>query len=119
MKKILWISRHQMTETQLKDLRRIAGEEIFLEQWDKTVSDIHEIMPLLRDVDIIAAVLPTDYMAELLHLAGDIPVIQSVSFRLPTGRFLTYPDGRREQEYLFEHKYWQRIISIEIKTVRL
>ena len=43
MKKILWVSRHQMTEGQLDDLKRIYGE-FELVKFDQTVSNVKEII---------------------------------------------------------------------------
>ena len=119
MKKVLWISRHMMTVAQKNDLERITNDVVEVVQVDKTIANVRELEPLLDGVDIVAAVLPLDKVAGLLKITGSIPVIQAVSARVPTGKLLTLPDGRTEQEYLFEHQYWQRIVSVDIKTERL
>lgn len=119
MKKVLWISRHQMTPEQLRDLERIAGGQVELNQYGESVMDIRELAPLLHGVDLIAAVLPTHLLAQLLRLADGIPVLQAVSERRATGRLLALPDGRREREYAFVHAYWQQILRLELETVRL
>ena len=116
MKKILWISRHQMTDAQFDDLRRCAQDEIELTVWDETVKDLHVLLPLVERADMIAAVLPLDLMAQLVRVAGDKPVLRAVNRRIPTGAVTTLPDGRCEAEYAFEHMCWQRIIRIDVET---
>lgn len=102
MKKVLWISRHEMTQEQRSDLDRITGgAELLL--WKETVTDIAKLLPLLQQADAVAAVLPPELLAELLALAGDKPVLRAVSERKATGRFRTLPDGRREQEFVYVH----------------
>ena len=72
MKKVLWISRHEMTPEQRSDLDRITGgAELLL--WKETVTDIAKLLPLLQQADAVAAVLPPELLAELLALAGDKP----------------------------------------------
>ena len=48
MKKILWVSRHEMTKGQVDDLRRIYGE-FELVKFDQTVSNIKEILEAGKD----------------------------------------------------------------------
>lgn len=106
MKKVLWISRHEMTQEQRSDLDRITGgAELLL--WKETVTDIAKLLPLLQQADAVAAVLPPELLAELLALAGDKPVLRAVSERKATGRFRTLLDGRREQEFVYVHGGWE------------
>lgn len=119
MKKVLWISRHQMTQPQYDDLSRILGEEIELLPWKETVQEIADLLPLLEQVDIIAAVLPTRLLADLVKAAGEKPVVQAVSGRVSSGRILTLPDGRQEQEILFVHCGWEQILRLELETKML
>ena len=118
MKKVLWISRHEMTPEQRSDLDRITGgAELLL--WKETVTDIAKLLPLLQQADAVAAVLPPELLAELLTLAGDKPVLRAVSERKATGRFHTLPDGRREQEFAYVHGGWEQLLRMDVRTRRL
>lgn len=118
MKKVLWISRHEMTPEQRSDLDRITGgAELLL--WKETVTDIAKLLPLLQKADAVAAVLPPELLAELLALAGDKPVLRAVSERKATGRFRTLPDGRREQEFAYVHGGWEQLLRMDVRTRRL
>ena len=55
---VLWISRHQMTYDQQVDLQQILDETCKLVQYDKTVISLSQILPQLRQADVICAVLP-------------------------------------------------------------
>lgn len=118
MKKVLWISRHEMTQEQRSDLDRITGgAELLL--WKETVTDIAKLLPLLQQADAVAAVLPPELLAELLALAGDMPVLRAVSERKATGRFRTLPDGRREQEFAYVHGGWEQLLRMDVRSQRL
>ena len=118
MKRVLWISRHEMTEFQLKDLARVLGDEVELVTWKDTVTDLAELMPELRRADAVAAVLPVRLLAELVAAAGKKPVFQSWAARTPTGRMLELADGRREAEMQFRHLGWEQILRLELETKR-
>ncbi len=119
MKKVLWISRHEMTKDQFDDLTRIAGEPVELTLWQDTVTDIHQLLPTIKEVDVVAAVLPLQLIAELLPFLEGKPLLQAESDRVPTGRILHLQDGRTEQEYAFRHRCWQQVLKLELQTVRL
>lgn len=121
MKKVLWISRHQMTPQQLADLERIMADRVEVCPYKETVSDIETLAPLLQGVDTVAAVLPTELLAQLVAMANKqgIPVIQAVSERRPSGKILILADGRQEPEMLFVHAGWQQIVKLEIETKML
>ena len=119
MKKFLWISRHEMTETQVADLERIMGGPIAMLEWKDTIHDISVLREHVRQVDAVGAVLPIDLLVEILRLADGKPVLRAVSKRVPTRNMITLADGRTEQEFEFVHSYWEQIISIEVKTKRL
>lgn len=113
MKNILWVSRHQMTETQEADLRRIAADEINVYQYKDTVRDVNVLVPLINNSDIICAVLPIGAMSQVRAMCGDKPLLQARSARLPTGNVTTLPDGRQEQEFEFKHVCWEQILKLE------
>ena len=116
MKCVLWISRHQMTNDQLCDLERIAQDSVNVLQWKDTLTDLSPVESMVRRADIIAAVLPLDLMAKLKQLAGDMPVLISVSKRIPTGCMRTLPDGREEPEFQFVHAGWEQIVELQLVT---
>ena len=57
MKKVLWVSRHEMTAEQRADLDRVMGGAELL-PWKETVTDVAQLLPLLEQADAVAAVLP-------------------------------------------------------------
>ena len=65
------------------------------------------------------AVIQTELLAELVTLADERPVLQSVSGRRFTGSTLHLADGQTEPEIAFEHLYWQQIVKLELQTRRL
>lgn len=116
MKKVLWISRHEMTPAQRSDLERVMGGPVELLPWPDTIRDAEELAPAIAESDAVAAVLPPELLCRVLHLAGGKPVMQSVSSRKPTGRTVTTPDGRQEVEFAFVHTGWQQIVRMELET---
>ncbi len=116
MKTILWISRHQMTAVQAADLGQCLGEDFVLLPWKDTVTNLADLEPLIRSADVIGAVLPVEMLAQLVELAGEKPVIQAVSKRLPTGTIRTLPDGRQEEEFLFVHGGWRVIRELRFHS---
>ena len=111
--RILWISRHEMTVEQLDDLKRIYGE-ISITKVDKTISDAKEIEQF-KGFDVIAVVLPINIIAELVSKNLDAQIIQPVAERIMSDEeVLNLATGEYEKAYIFKHKYWQKIISIEI-----
>ena len=81
MKKVLWISRHTMTEPQLHDLTRVLGDTVQVLPYTQTVKQVDVLRPLIEQADAVAAVLPVELLAELVALADERPVLQSVAGR--------------------------------------
>lgn len=115
-KQVLWISRHIMTNAQKTDLERIMGGTVRLTTWPDTVTNMETLRPLIEQADAIAAVLPTEKLAELLKLAGSRPVLQAKSARVPTGRVTAQPNGTLEREFAFVHQGWQQVLEVRIRT---
>ena len=118
MKKVLWVSRHEMTAEQRADLDRVMGGAELL-PWKETVTDVAQLLPLLKQADAVAAVLPPELLAKLLTLAGNKPVLRAVSERRATGCIRTLPDGRREQEFAYVHAGWEQLLRMDVRTRRL
>ena len=122
MKTVLWISRHEMTDEQFRDLERVMEDEVQLIQWSSTIADagaLRGAYSSLGHIDAVAAVLPLGLLCELRKLAGSTPVLISVSERKATGRITDLPDGRKEPEVAFAHICWEQVLKIEIQTRRL
>lgn len=115
-RRVLWVSRHSMTEDQRQDLERIMGGPVELDTWSDTVQDVEELRPQLREADAVAAVLPTEKLADLLMIAGKRPVLQAESARVPTGRWTIQPGGAVEREFAFIHQGWKQILEVRIRT---
>ena len=117
MKKILWVSRHQMTNEQLNDLHRIYGE-FSLTQFDQTVETIESFLTF--HADVYAVVLPLQLLADLKK-ATDAEIIQPVSGRVRTesAKYHNQASDTLETEYIFKHLYWQKINRLELETEKL
>ena len=92
MKKVLWVSRHEMTPEQRADLDRIMGGAQLL-PWQETVTDVARLAPLVRRADAVAAVLPPELLEKLLALAQGKPVLCAVNQRRATGASASCPTG--------------------------
>jgi hypothetical protein len=102
-----------MTQQQQQQLYQIYGD-IRIRTLDQTVTDIAAI--LACPADVYAVVLPLGLLAALRQ-ETEKEIIQPVSGRIPTGGTHINPaSGSEEQEYAFEHLYWQRILRLELET---
>lgn len=115
MTKILWLSRHTMTEAQVADLNRIYGE-IEVKTFDQSVSGWKDVVDAGADCDVLAVVLPPAILADLTNPRNNTkPVIRAKANRVPTGNTFVNPaTGKEETEYRFEHAGWEKIIKIEV-----
>lgn len=116
MKRVLWISRHQMTREQREDLEEVLGDTVALVPWTDTVHQIEVLLPMVIQADAVAAVLPVQLLALLRPYCGDRPLLQSVSQRVATGTMRTLPNGQTEPEFQFCHTGWQQIYRLELET---
>lgn len=114
MKKVLWISRHEMTNEQKQDLIRILEDEIELVVLNKTLNSVKEITPYLEQISCACVVLPTILLSELTKIAKDIPIYQSVSKRLEVIDEVT-----NTKKFNFVHDYWQHIIKLDFEYKNL
>ena len=118
--KILWLSRHAMTETQLTDLTRIYGE-VEIKQYDQSVNNWKDVVEQGEDCDVLAVVLPPSILADLTNPRNNIkPVIRAIANRVPTGNTVVNPaTGKEEEEFKFEHVGWERVVKVVVETERL
>ena len=116
MKKVLWISRHQMTEEQFADLERVMNDNVKLDVYADSVKNVGELKEPVKNCDAVAAVLPSDLMAGLWKMTGDKMLLEAVSARIPTGRMTELSDGRREKEFAFKHIGWKQIVKYDVES---
>lgn len=119
--RVLWFSRHTMTQDQLDDLRRIYGKDLEVKQVSSTAVSYKDILTVGDDCDVLAVVLPPAILADLTNPRNNQkPVIRAIANRVPTGNKITNPaTGKLEDEFKFEHAGWERVIKIEVVTERL
>lgn len=115
MTKILWLSRHTMTEEQVNDLERIYGE-IEVKTFDQSVNGWKDVVEAGTDCDVLAVVLPPAILADLTNPRNNTkPVIRAKAKRVPTGNTIVNPaTGKEEVEYRFEHGGWEKVVKIEV-----
>lgn len=120
MVKVLWVSRHTMTQAQEADLRRIYGE-IEVKQFADSVESAKQVTELGTDCDVLAVVLPPAFLADLTNpRVNQKPVIRAIANRVATGRTVVNPaTGAEEPEMKFEHSGWERVVKVEIVTEKL
>jgi len=110
MKKVMWFSRHEMTEDQKNDLIRIFGE-VEINQINKTINTGFELKEEIEASDVIAIVAPINIQEQILRVAKDKPVITATSERI----IVKQEDGS-EDKVVFKFKNWTRIKKIVVKT---
>jgi hypothetical protein len=120
--KILWFSRHDMSEPQLSALVRKFGE-VTVTKVNGTIQNVHtpfeavvdneeESMTLpsfkaiAMDFDVLAIVAPTGLQEQILAIAGDKPVIMTKNLR----------EFKEDGEAVFTFLKWFRVIEIKIVT---
>ncbi len=103
--KVLWFSRHAMTEEQKNSLG-----DVEINQINKTIHSAKELKAEIEANDIIAIVAPIELQREFLELAGDKPVITAVNDRV----LVPQQDGT-EDKLEFYFRKWERLIKIEIE----
>ena len=119
-KRILWFSRHNMTDAQIDDLKRIFGE-IEIHHVSANASSFRDVLEAGKDDDVLAVVLPPAMLADLTNPRNNQkPVIRAIANRVPTGQQVVNPaTGKLEDEFKFVHAGWERVLKIEVVTERL
>lgn len=109
MKKVLWISRHVLSDDQRAGLEQLCGGDLELIWWKENVEDMAALAPAVAEADMIAAVLPIHLLAQLMHMAGDRPVLVDLARRT------LIPGAGTEAAAVFTHGGWQRIRHMELE----
>lgn len=105
MKKVLWFSRHQMTQEQKEALG-----DVEIVQIDRTINSAFELKEEVEAADIVAIVAPIHLQEQFLRIAGDRPVITALSERrlVPDGN-----GGETKVEFVFQK--WERLVRIVVE----
>lgn len=121
MTRVLWVSRHTMTQEQSADLKRIYGADVEVKQYADNVESAKQVTELGADCDVLAVVLPPAFLADLTNPRINAkPVIRAIANRAPTGKTIINPaTGKEEPEIKFEHTGWERVVKVEIVTEKL
>ncbi len=105
MKKVLWVSRHPMTDAQEGAL----GQDIVITQVSKTLQSAYELKNEIDEADIIAIVAPISLQQQFLKLAAGKPVIMAVSERI-----LVPDEDGGEDKVQFVFQKWEQLDRIEV-----
>lgn len=103
-KKVLWFSRHEMTDDQ-----RAALGDVEIKQINKSINSAYELIDEIKDCDILAIVAPINLQQQFLKLAGDKPVIMAVNDRV----LIPQQDGT-EDKAEFHFVKWEQLLKIEV-----
>lgn len=103
-KKVLWFSRHEMTDDQ-----RAALGDVEITQINKSINSAYELENEIKDCDILAIVAPINLQQQFLKLAGDKPVIMAVNDRV----LIPQQDGT-EDKAEFHFVKWEQLLKIEV-----
>ena len=120
MKRVLWVSRHDLLEDQKKDLERIYGD-VEIKRLNKSVQDIEEILEAGEDCDVLAVVLPQGILMDLVNPRNNTkPVIRALINRIETGETVVNPDtGNEEKVVRPEFVAWERINKLIVDVTRV
>jgi len=105
MKRIIWFSRHQMTESQKKDLENVLNDDMLdIKHVSKTIKHVIELKKESEWCDIACMVLPIDMQEDMIKLLNGKPLLISRNHRIQN------KDGRFE----FVHAGWDRLVLVKI-----
>ena len=113
MQKILWISRHVLTDDQRAGLERLCGGAFELVWWKENVEDLQLLASAAEAADMIAAVLPVHLLARLMAMFPGKPVLIDLAQRTLVST------GGPEAAVRFSHGGWQRIRRLELELEQL
>lgn len=115
MKKILWFSRHEMTEPQLNSLKTKLGpieitqvsgnpQSIYTPFVDDTNKTHDSLAKLTEDFDIIAVVLPIHLQQQLLNVVNNKPIIMALNER-------TFDESGK---VAFVFSKWEQLLEVKV-----
>ena len=96
----MWFSRHDMSEEQLQDLKRIYGENLQLIKVNGTIPNAWIMPDLVEICDVGAIVAPINIQQQFLAVvAGEKDVIIAKSKRV----LIKNQDGEDEPKFIFSN----------------
>ena len=121
--KVLWFSRHEMTDAQFlaltNKLGNIAVTQVnaspanvhvpFTGDVNGVSTDIESVKSMIRDFDVLAIVAPIGLQQQFLSIAGEKPVIVAQNTRI-----LEKDKDGGEDKVVFTFGGWKRIMKIDI-----
>ena len=111
--RILWFSRHEMTEAQREALDFLTGMGysggIEITQINKTISSAYEIADEIEKFDILAVVAPPALQQQFIKVAEGRPVITALNDRV-----LVPAEDGTEQKVGFHFVKWEWVGGIEV-----
>ena len=121
VKSVLWFSRHNMTEDQIDDLKRIFRSDVTIHHVSANAASWKDVVEAGSNDDVLAVVLPPALLADLTNPRNNQkPVIRAIANRVATGNQVINPaTGKLEDEFKFVHAGWEKVVKIEVVTERL
>lgn len=110
-KKILWLSRHDMSAKQYEELETAFGE-ITVIQHRNEVKNADEILSIGEGCDVYAVILPPRILQELFQ-KSNVMIIRPVMNRS------IIETTRCGPQVTLTHDYWERIVEMNIVTEKL
>jgi len=104
MKKVLWFSRHNLSDAQIDDLQQLYGLDLDITQVDRTIGTTREITEEIAAADILAIVAPLPLQEQFLKVAGNRPVLIPRNHRVP----------KEDGGFDFIHAGWSQLQKIEV-----
>ena len=111
--KVLWFSRHQMTEDQFNSLRARLGE-FELTQVDKSIESTREIRDEIESSDVLAVVAPPELLSEFFDYCNEDN--GKVLIFAESERVLVKSEDGSESKVIFSFKRWVKIQKFEYET---
>ena len=108
-KTVMWFSRHDMSEKQLQDLKRIYGEDLEVVKVNGTIPNAFILKELVDICDVVAIVAPINIQQQFLTVAGEKDVIIAQSERVRIS----------EDEIKFIFTNWFKLEKIEVVMTKL
>lgn len=111
---VMWFSRHDMSEEQLQDLKRIYGDDLELVKVNGTIPNAFILQDLVDLCNVIAIVAPINIQQQFLAVAGeekDVIIAQSERVLIKN------QDGEDEAKFVFVN--WFKLEKIEVVMTKL
>jgi len=102
--KILWFSRHEMTDSQKNDLDQIFKAKVEVNQVNKTIKHAGELKEEIEACDVACVVMPLNLQQQMLKTLGNKPMLISKNHRIQ----------KEDGSFEFVHGGWEKIKKIEI-----